>query len=187
MKLKNMLGIMLLLIALIPSVSAIGEPLLLNGSATSTHSIDWQWTINSTPAYPMYNITVFLDGVNTTLVSSPTSGTQTYTTSNTAWTPGSSHTLSIRSYNSTNTSDWVNATVATETTGFSISNAIGLIGTVGSSFIQALGTIFVNNLGIILTLVAVGIIIFVFSGFGRMIIEFMKSLFGNITENMKKK
>lgn len=185
MKIKNILGLTLLLIVLIPLVSAEFEPLLLNGSATSTHSINWQWTVNETN---VSNTTVFLDGVNTTnVVSSPTSGTQTYTTTNTAWTPGSSHTLSIRSYNSTNTSGWLNATVATETTGFTISNAVGLIGTVGSSFIQSLGTIFVDNLGVILTLVAIGIIIFVFSGFGKMIIEFMKTLFSNVTESMKKK
>ncbi len=186
MKFK-ILGLIFLFIALIPSVSAIGEPLLLNGTATSAHSINWQWTVNTTPGYPMYNTTVFVDGVNTTLITSPTSGTQVYTTTNTAWAAGSSHTLSIRSYNTTNTSSWVNTTVATETTGFSISNAVSLIGTVGSSFIQALGTIFVNNLGVILTLVAIGIIIFVFSGFGQMIMGFMKTLFTNVSENMKKK
>lgn len=183
MKLKNILGIMLILIAFIPLVSAVGEPILLNGTATSIHSIDWQWSLNDTN---MYNTTVFLDGVNTTIVSSPVTGVQTYTSTNTAWLAGSSHTLSIRTYNSTNTSSWLNATATTETTGTSISGAIGLIGSVGSSFIQALGTIFVNNLSVILTLVAVGIIIFVFSAFGKVITEFMKSLFSNVSKNIKK-
>lgn len=68
-----------------------------------------------------------------------------------------------------------------------ITDAINLIGTVGSAFIQALGTIFVDNLGTILTLVAVGIVIFVFAGFGKMIVGFMFSLFGNISEQMKQK
>ncbi len=68
-----------------------------------------------------------------------------------------------------------------------ITDAINLIGTVGSAFIQALGTIFVDNLGTILTLVAVGIVIFVFAGFGKMIVSFMFSLFGNISEQMSAK
>jgi hypothetical protein len=68
-----------------------------------------------------------------------------------------------------------------------ITDAINLIGTVGSAFIRALGTIFVDNLGVILTLVAVGIVIFVFGGFGQMIVKFMFSLFSNIGSKMDQK
>jgi len=67
-----------------------------------------------------------------------------------------------------------------------ITDAIDLIGTVGSSFIGALSTIFVDNLGTILTLVAVGVVILVFGGFGKMIVSFMMGIFGNMTNNIKK-
>ena len=68
-----------------------------------------------------------------------------------------------------------------------ITDAIALIGTVGGAFITALGTIFVDNLGTILTLVAVGVVILVFGGFGKLIVKFMNGMLGNLTGQMSGK
>ncbi len=77
----------------------------------------------------------------------------------------------------------VSATIDTT----NITDAINLIGTVGGAFINALKTIFVDNLGTILTLVAVGIVIMVFTGFGQVIVRFAFGLLGSMEQKMAEK
>jgi hypothetical protein len=68
-----------------------------------------------------------------------------------------------------------------------ITDAIAVLGIVGSGFINVLKVIFVDNLGTIILLGLIGIILALFGGFANMILKFAFSIIGNIGSDLGRK
>lgn len=162
-----MLFVMLFVMLLfIPSVFALNEPTNISLSSRTQTSITWVWTTNNT----WYNTSVMVDGVFKTNVSSPITGTQTYT--GVGFTKGTSHTISLRATNMNGTySSFVNLTSIT--VGGSLDTA-----TLTSDINAALNvfwlipTSIVDKFGVLITLILFGAIV----GMIGVILVFVKKI-----------